>query len=134
MRFLLDSHILIWWLEQSPRLSAAARRVITRARSGKGPPLLVAEISLWEIANLHDLGRVQLSMALKPWLERATAAPLVERVGISAEIAAEVTALPKNFQRDPADRLLVATARVLAATLVTADVRIRDASICATLF
>jgi PIN domain nuclease of toxin-antitoxin system len=134
MKFLLDTHIIIWWHEQSPRLSAAARRVISRARSGKGDPLLVADISLWEVANLYDLGRLQFSMALKPWLEHATAAPLVERIGISAEIAAEVTALPKGFQRDPADRLLVATARVLGATLVTADVRIRDASICATLF
>jgi PIN domain nuclease of toxin-antitoxin system len=131
MRFLLDTHVLISWHERPSRLSAAARRVIARARSGA--PLLVSDISLWEIANLYDLGRIQLALGLKQWLDRACAPPLVERVRISSEIAAEVAALPSDFHRDPADRLLVATARVLGATLVTQDTRIIEAEVCATL-
>jgi PIN domain nuclease of toxin-antitoxin system len=95
--------------------------------------LLVSEISLWEVATLVELRRVRLSLGLSTWLQRATAAPLVERVGITPEIAAEVAVLPASFHRDPADRLLVATARVLGATLVTEDARILDAGICATL-
>lgn len=131
MSYLLDTHILLWWHERPTRLSAEARRAINKA--GARAPLLVSEISLWEVATLVELQRVRLSMGLNTWLQRATAAPLVERVGITPEIAAEVAALPASFHRDPADRLLVATARVLGATLITEDARIVDAKLCATL-
>jgi PIN domain nuclease of toxin-antitoxin system len=131
MRYLLDTHILLWWHERPTRLSAPARRVIAKAASSA--PLLVAEISLWEVATLVELKRVRLSMGVSTWLQRATAAPLVECVGITPQIAAEVAALPASFHRDPADRLLVATARVLGAALITEDARIVDAKLCATL-
>jgi PIN domain nuclease of toxin-antitoxin system len=131
LRYLLDTHILIRWHERPSRLPSAVRRVISQARGGAA--LLVSEISLWEVATLVELRRVRLSLGLSTWLQRATAAPLVERVGITPEIAAEVAVLPASFHRDPADRLLVATARVLGATLVTEDARILDAGICATL-
>ena len=84
-------------------------------------PLLVSDISLWEVATLAELKRIRLSMGVSLWLQRATAAPLVERMGITPEIAAEVAALPASFHRDPADRLLVATAGALGMTLVTED-------------
>jgi PIN domain nuclease of toxin-antitoxin system len=112
-------------------LPSEVRRIIAQARRGK--PLLVSEISLWEIATLVELKRVRLSIGLSTWLHRATAAPLVERVGITPEIAAEASVLPASFHRDPADRLLVATARVLGVTLVTEDTRIVDAALCTTL-
>jgi PIN domain nuclease of toxin-antitoxin system len=75
---------------------------------------------------------VRLRVGLREWLERATAAPLVERCGISPAIAAEVAALPATFHRDPADRVLVATARVLGAKLVTCDRRIIEAGLVPT--
>jgi PIN domain nuclease of toxin-antitoxin system len=131
VRYLLDTHILIWWHERPSRLPSAVRRIISQARAGRS--LFVADISLWEIANLAELGRIRLSIGISTWLQRATAAPLVERVGITPEIAAEVATLPASFHRDPADRLLVATARVMGLTLVTDDSRIREAGICATL-
>jgi PIN domain nuclease of toxin-antitoxin system len=131
VRYLLDTHILIWWHERPSRLPNAVRRILTRARDGSS--LLVSEISLWEVANLVELKRVRLSIGLSTWLQRATAAPLVERVGITPEIAAEVATLPASFHRDPADRLLVATARVLGVTLITEDTRILASGICSTL-
>jgi PIN domain nuclease of toxin-antitoxin system len=131
VRYLLDTHILIWWHEKPSRLPSAVRKIIAQARGGAS--LLVSEISMWEIANLVELRRVRLSIGLSTWLQRATAAPLVERVGITPEIAAEVAVLPASFHRDPADRLLVATARVMGVTLVTDDSRILDAGICTTL-
>lgn len=131
MRYLLDTHVLLWWHEKPDRLSRAARRVLKEARPEW--PLLVSDFSLWEIATLAELGRVSFTLGLREWLERATAAPLVERVGLSPAIAAEVAALPKTFHRDPGDRVLVATARVLGATLVTEDARILDAQIGRTL-
>jgi len=128
---LLDTHILIWWLNQSARLSTAQHEVLSKADAES--PLVVADISLWEVAMLWSLGRIQLSLPLREWLDRAVAPPLVRRQGISPAVAAELAALPESFHRDPADRILVATARVLGATLVTTDRRIVDSGLAPTL-
>ena len=127
MTALLDTHVLVWWLNDRRRLSAAQRDVAASADAGS--PLLVSDISLWEVATLHSLGRIRLTIPLREWLEKATAPPLVRRQGISPAIAEAVTALPDSFHRDPADRILVATARVLGATLLTQDRRIIDAGL-----
>jgi PIN domain nuclease of toxin-antitoxin system len=88
-------------------------------------PLCVPDICLWEIATLVSLGRLRPAIPLREWLSQATAAPLVRVVPIDPVIAAEVSALPDSFHRDPGDRLIVATARVLRLPLLTADARIR---------
>ena len=81
---------------------------------------------------LHSRGRIRLKIPLREWLEAAVAPPLVRRCGISPAVAAELAALPDSFHRDPADRILVATARVLGATLLTQDRRIVDAALVET--
>ena len=96
-------------------------------------PLLVSDISIWEVATLWSLGRIQLALPLRDWLEKAVAPPLVRRQGISPAVAAELAVLPASFHRDPADRILVATARVMGATLLTQDRRIIDFSLTPTL-
>ena len=131
MKALLDTHVLIWWLNDRRRLSPAQQEVVGSVRSDE--PLLVSDISLWEVATLHGLGRIRLALPLREWLDKAVAPPLVQRHGISPAIAAEVAALPDSFHRDPADRILVATARVLGATLLTQDRRIVDAALADTL-
>ena len=95
--------------------------------------MLVSDISLWEISTLYDLGRIRLAVPLREWLDKAVAPPLVRRQGISPAIAAELAALPDSFHRDPADRILVATARVFGATLLTHDRRIIEANLAETL-
>ena len=131
MRLLLDTHVLLWWLNDSGRLSAGQRDALGRA--GEKPPLLVSDISLWEVAMLHSLDRIRLAMPLRDWLSKAIAPPLVRTLGISPAIATEVAALPDSFHRDPADRIIVATARVLGATLLTQDRRIVEAGLVDTL-
>lgn len=131
MRLLLDTHVLLWWLNDSGRLSAGQREVLGRA--GEESPLLVSDISLWEVAMLHSLGRIGLALPLRDWLSKAVAPPLVQRQGISPAIATVVAALPASFHRDPADRIIVATARVLGATLLTQDRRIVEAGLVDTL-
>jgi PIN domain nuclease of toxin-antitoxin system len=69
---------------------------------------------------------------LRAWLERATAAPLVHRVDLIPAVASEVGALPESFHRDPADRIIVATARFHGATVVTSDRRIIDSGVVPT--
>lgn len=82
---------------------------------------------------MWSLGRIQLAVPLREWLEKAVAPPLVRRQGISPAVAAELAALPASFHRDPADGILVATARVMGATLLTQDRRIVDSGMAATL-
>ncbi len=130
MKALLDTHVLLHWLANHPRLTKAQRAVIKDAGAEK--PLWLSDISLWEIATLHELGRITLDRPLRDWLEAAAAPPLVQRVGISPAIAAEVAALPSHVHRDPADRIIIATARVLGCTLLTSDRRIIDAGIVPT--
>jgi len=131
MRILVDTHILLWWLGDQRRLSKAERRALTKASPEN--PILVADISLWEIATLVGLSRIELGLPLRQWLDHATAPPLVERVPLSPAIAAETVALPTSFHRDPADRIIVASARVLGATLLTHDDRIVGSGAVSTL-
>jgi PIN domain nuclease of toxin-antitoxin system len=131
VKALLDTHVLLWWFESKSRLPKRHRRALSRASPEN--PLLVAEISLWEIATLYELGRIRLAIPLREWLERATAPPLVERLGLTPAVAAEVAALPKSFHRDPADRIIISTARVHGATVLTCDRRILDAGLVPTL-
>ena len=131
MTALLDTHVLIWWLQGDGPLSPAQRRVLGAVDATS--PLRVSDISLWEIATLHSLGRIQLTIPLRDWLAKAVAPPLVRRHGISPAIAAEVAALPDSFRRDPTDGVLVATARVLGATLLTQDRRIVESGLAETL-
>lgn len=127
MRYLLDTHVLIWWIEGNPKLSREQKRLLSRPPS---EPFLVSDVTLWEVAMLAELGRIRIRMPLRDWLEKATAAPLVERARITPAIAAEVGALPSTFHRDPVDRVLVSTSRVLGVTLVTCDQRIIEAGLC----
>lgn len=131
MTALLDTHILIWWLNDSHRLSAAQQEVVASASAES--PLLISDISLWEVATLHSRGRIQLTIPLRAWLDKAVAPPLVRRHSISPAIAAELATIPDSFHRDPADRILVATARVFGATLLTQDRRIVDAALVSTM-
>lgn len=128
---LLDTDVLIWWLNDRTRLSPDQQEVVASASARC--PLLVSDISLWEIATLHAVGWIRLGIPIREWLDRAVAPPLMRRCGISPAIAAEMATLPDSFQRDPADRILVATARVLGATLLTQDRRIVAAALVDTL-
>ena len=131
MRALLDTHILLWWHGERDRLSREQWDIISAADAES--PLDVSDISLWEVAMLHDLGRIRLKIPLREWLDKAVAPPLVRRHGISPAVAADLASLPDSFHRDPADRILVATARVLGATLLTRDRRIAEAALVDTL-
>ena len=90
-------------------------------------------MTLWEIATLQSLGRIRLHLSLPKWFEQALRTPYLERIRISPAIAAEVAALPDSLHRDPADRVLIATARVLEVPLLTRDRRILESKLVATL-
>jgi PIN domain nuclease of toxin-antitoxin system len=130
MQYLLDTHVILWWLGEEKRLSAKVRRVLSSA--SKEEPLLISDISLWEISMLSSLGRIQLALPIREWFGHLVAPPLVECQRITPAIAAEVANLPDSFQLDPANRIIVATARVLNIPLVTKNHRIKEAKLVKT--
>ena len=88
--------------------------------------LRIAAISLWEIALLASRGRIILGKSIGSWLEEALADPGPAIDPLSPQIAVEACSLPEAFHRDPADRMIVATARVTNAVLMTRDRQILD--------
>lgn len=121
---LLDTHVWLWYAEGISKLSAKSIRQIDRARREAG--LLISAISVWELGAQIAKSRVQLSAPLNIWARRAVRAPGIKLVPLDSDIAIESTELPGMVHADPADRFLIATARVLNATLATRDEHILD--------
>lgn len=120
----LDTHVLLWWASgDEAQLSAAALQAI-EAELGGGR-IMVSSISAWELAMLVAKGRVALAMDVEQWLSVVSQIDEVGFVPVDNEIAVKSIELPGEFHKDPADRIIVATARKLAVPLVTADDRIR---------
>lgn len=119
---LLDTHAWIWWVAGDRRLQRRVRDMLDGLPPDSRPYL--SAISLWEVAMLVERGRVLFSVSLLEWLAAAAHPRTVRLVPISPEIAAHTAALPPSFPRDPADRLIVASCRVLGLPLLTRDGRI----------
>ncbi len=116
----LDTHIWVWWVNESSDLSPRHKNIIEeRASEGLG----VSVISCWEVANLVRLGRLALNEPAMSWINDALNFSGVHLLEFSPRIAVESTELP-NFHKDPADRFLVATARSLDIPIMTKDSRI----------
>lgn len=118
----LDTHIWVWWVDGGSHLPSDYLTMLqAEAPNGLG----VSAISCWEVAKLVELGRLQLTMAVDLWLAQALQSP-VRLLPLSPEAAVVSTQLPGTFHRDPADQLIVATARVYDCPLITLDRRLRD--------
>ena len=125
--------MLVWWVTgQTAALSRKARTAIDK-EAARGE-ILVSSISAWEIAMLVERGRLHLTMDVEKWLDIVTEIEAVRFVPVSNRIAVKSVALPGEFHKDPADRLIVATARDAAAPLVTADENIRHYTHVATIW
>jgi PIN domain nuclease of toxin-antitoxin system len=120
----LDTHALVWWVASPDRLPRKARSRLDRAVDG-GDALRVSSISAWEVAMLVARGRLALTMDVSAWLAAAEALPMLEFVPVDNAVAQRAVALPETLPRDPADRIIAATALGLGATLVTGDERLR---------
>jgi PIN domain nuclease of toxin-antitoxin system len=116
---LVDTHVLLWLIEGYGTLGRNATAAIDLA-TGQNC-LIVSAITPWEIGLLVNKGRLKLNTEVMGWIRSALAKPGVQLAPLEPEIAVESTRLPWEIHSDPADRILVATARTLGATLVTAD-------------
>lgn len=120
----LDTHALLWWVNgERAQLSAAATAAIDAEMDGG--QILVSSMSAWELAMLVERRRVALSMDIASWLDTLGRIDAVRMVPVDSEIAVKSVQLPGDFHKDPADRIIVATARKFAAPLVSADEKIR---------
>jgi PIN domain nuclease of toxin-antitoxin system len=119
---LLDTHIWLWWVHED-----MSRWDLIGALEDlyDGEELAVSAISCWEIAKLVEYGRVDLERDLGEWLRDALDPSAIRLLPLTPRIAIEACRLPGKFHRDPADQIIVATARVHNISLMTADDKIR---------
>ena len=122
MNLLLDTHAWFWLLEEPERLPDRVRTLLS---DPDVYPVGLAAISLWEFAKLVEKGRIALAVGLREWVRQATDPSYVEIIPLDPDIAIESTMLPGDFHSDPADQLIVASARMRNATLLTADQQIQ---------
>ncbi len=120
----LDTHALVWWVAGDSTLSKKAKAAIERELSGG--EIIVSAISAWEIAMLVEREKLVLSMDVGSWLATVSGVGAVRFMPVDTEIAIKSVDLPGDFHKDPADRMIVATARKLAVPLVTKDEKIRS--------
>ncbi|NLF19054.1 MAG: type II toxin-antitoxin system VapC family toxin [Lentisphaerae bacterium] len=122
MKALLDTCCLVWAVSAPDQLSAPAREALC----ARDTEVFVSPISCAEIACLSDRGRIRLSRHWRTWFDEALSRNGWQVIDISLALVQEAYSLPGDFHRDPADRILVATARHLQLTLITADRKILD--------
>ncbi len=122
---LLDTHIWLWMLDgETDRISPAVIKLLKD--QAKSASLLVSEISFWEVANKSAKGKISLSIDSVIWLKKAGAAPGITYLEVERAALIQSTRLRGEAPNDPVDRILLATAQLNGASLVTCDAEILD--------
>ncbi|HIP70940.1 MAG TPA: type II toxin-antitoxin system VapC family toxin [Anaerolineae bacterium] len=117
----LGTHIWVWWIHNDAQLSDEYRKIIqNHEEAGLG----VSIFSCWEVAKLVELKRLILHCPIDKWLKTALHYPGIQLLALTPEIVVASTQLPGKFHRDPADQLIVATARIYDCPLLTVDDKI----------
>ena len=129
---LLDTHVLVWTMTEPQRVSRAAASAIRRGRVGGG--LGVSAISLWEVALLFSRGYLRAPGTVEDSIQALLDSSGVTVRPLTPTIAALATQFPGDYPRDPADRLIGATARAEGLTLITRDERIRNSKLLKTIW
>ncbi|MBI3282561.1 type II toxin-antitoxin system VapC family toxin [Candidatus Curtissbacteria bacterium] len=119
----LDTQALVWWTTKPELLSRRAfKKIETEAGTGR---ISISSISILEVYLLIKKKKVRFTVDVDTWLETIEKSPDFEFIPVDNRIAAKSVTLPEPFHKDPADRIIVATARELGATLVTSDSKLR---------
>ena len=117
---LLDTHVWVWSVEgDGRRIGRRTRQLLLRAQARDA--IRVSPVTVFEVGALHTLGRIRLTLAVDQWVRQSLDAPGVRIAEVTPPVALDAGHIPRSALADPLDRLLVATARHLVATFVTAD-------------
>ncbi|MCA9448644.1 MAG: type II toxin-antitoxin system VapC family toxin [Candidatus Omnitrophica bacterium] len=119
MKYLLDTHTWVWWHTQPDRISEKVMEVLTDGDQIE--ELLLSAISIWEFCKLLEKGRLGIKGDAEEWLSMALRLPGLRMVPLTPRISYKSTTLPPPIHGDPADQIIVATAREESATLLTSD-------------
>ena len=118
---ILDTHAWVWWVLDDDKLTKSQQMSIKENEAGE---IGVSAISVWEVAKLVELGKLKLPNSLEEWFDQALSYPGIRVIELSPQIVIDSTHLPGKFHRDPADQIIVATARNFDCPLITSDERI----------
>jgi PIN domain nuclease of toxin-antitoxin system len=122
VKYLLDTHVWIWWNMRPEKLSARVRSLISN--TAKYEELLLSAISVWEFCKLLQKKKLTVSIDSENWIRIALEMPKLQLVSLSPSIAYRSTVLPQPFHDDPADQIIVATTLEENATIITSDERL----------
>jgi PIN domain nuclease of toxin-antitoxin system len=120
---LLDTHVLVWAAIEPKRLSRAANAALRRAKVSDG--IAIASISLWEIASLFGRRRIESYTTVEVSVRQVLETVGVVVLPLTVEVAVLTTQFAEDYPRDPADRIIGATARAEGMVLVTQDEKMR---------
>jgi PIN domain nuclease of toxin-antitoxin system len=121
---ILDTHVLVWLTSDPEKLSSNAKREVQKWK--KKGEIYVSSISVWEVAFLVKMNKLEFSIGLENWLKEVEDTPSIRFVSVDNKIVVDSIFLPGAFHKDPADRIIVATARSLNAEIITKDIKIRN--------
>jgi PIN domain nuclease of toxin-antitoxin system len=127
LNVVLDTHMWVWWLTATSPLKPVEREALDVAAERR--ELHISAISLWEVQGLHAKRRLNLPVPFAEWLGRAADPRIVSILPLDVDVVLAADALPETFHGDPADRLIVATARAHLMPLATRDAAIRKSRV-----
>jgi PIN domain nuclease of toxin-antitoxin system len=123
VKVILDTHIWVWWLLPDSPLPDRERKALDRIATDKG--ILLPAICQWEAQMLYCKKRIELPLPFSTWLRRATSADMLTVLPLNADTVIAINDIPGSFHGDPADRMIVATARTHDLPLATHDEAIK---------
>jgi len=122
MKYMLDTHTWIWWHMNPQKLSQKVKKLV--GNTNRYDEILLSAISPWEFSKLLEKKKIGISCDPEDWINSALDMPKFRLIPLSPVLAYRSTVLPQPFHSDPADQIIVATAREENATILTKDERI----------
>ncbi|MBL7203631.1 MAG: type II toxin-antitoxin system VapC family toxin [Desulfobacteraceae bacterium] len=120
----LDTHVWVWFISNPELLSKAAKKAINVSMEQKA--IFISSISAWELALLAAKKRLKLTIDVTDWITKSERLPFLQFIPVDNSVAVKSVNLPQPLHKDPADRIIIATAITIAAPVVTKDEKLLD--------